>query len=74
MHKRHINEFRKTELANTGRAAGMGIVEDNYSDESLSDLYNRGSRVSPFEHKEKRIDGEVIITRLQASTSDSDTK
>lgn len=63
MHKRHINEFRKSELGNKGRAAGMGINEDNYSDESMSDLYNRGHYVSPFEHKEKRIDGEVVIIK-----------
>lgn len=63
MHKRHINEFRKTELANKGRAAGMGIVEDNYGDESMSDLYNRGNSISPFEHNPKGENGEVIIIK-----------
>lgn len=34
MKKRHIGEFAKTGFANSGRAAGMGILADNYDDES----------------------------------------
>ena len=30
----HINERLHTELANSGRAAGIGISEDDYSEES----------------------------------------
>lgn len=63
MHKRHINEFIKTGYANSGRVAGMGINEDNYGDESMSDLYNRGHSVSPFEHNPKGENGEVIISK-----------
>lgn len=37
-HKRHINEFMKTEFHN-GRAAGIGIDEDDYSEESSPDKY-----------------------------------
>jgi hypothetical protein len=32
--KRHINEFLKTEFANSGRAAGTGISYDKYDEES----------------------------------------
>lgn len=32
--KGHINEHLKTVLANSGRAAGMGILEDRYDEES----------------------------------------
>lgn len=32
--KRHINEFLKTDFANSGRAAGIGISEDRYDEES----------------------------------------
>ena len=32
--KRHINEFLKTDFANSGRAAGIGISEDHYDEES----------------------------------------
>ena len=35
--KQHINEFLKTGLANSGRAAGDGISSDNYGDESWPD-------------------------------------
>ena len=32
--KRHINEFLKTSFVNHGRAAGTGMLSDNYGDES----------------------------------------
>lgn len=32
--KRHINEFLKTGFANSGRAAGAGIIYDKYDEES----------------------------------------
>ena len=35
--KRHINEFLKTGLANSGRSAGTGMLSDNYGDESWPD-------------------------------------
>ncbi|MGI6155713.1 MAG: hypothetical protein ACOYEB_07180 [Enterococcus lemanii] len=34
MRKTHINERLHTELANTGRAAGSGILYDRYDEES----------------------------------------
>ncbi len=30
--RRHINEFMKSRLANSGRAAGMGMLYDDYSE------------------------------------------
>ena len=33
-HKRHINEFLHTDFANSGRAAGAGILYDRYDEES----------------------------------------
>ena len=32
--KRHVNEHIRTSLANSGRAAGMGILYDDYSEKS----------------------------------------
>ncbi len=40
MKRRHINEFMKTRLANSGRAAGMGILYDDYSEESYGGYRN----------------------------------
>jgi len=37
----HINERMKTTLANSGRAAGMGMCEDNYSEDSGLPDYTR---------------------------------
>ena len=46
MHKRHIGEFAKSGLANSGRAAGMGMLHDDYSDESgLERHVERGNPV-----------------------------
>ncbi len=35
--KRHVNEFMKTGFTDSGRVAGMGILEDDYSEESFPD-------------------------------------
>jgi len=43
-HRRHVNEFLKSGLANSGRAAGSGIVEDSYDDESdPGNVYRQGT-------------------------------
>ena len=62
MHKRHINEFRRTSFADAGRAAGTGISEENYSDESMFGIPGP-RKASPFQHHYKRDDGEVIIIK-----------
>ena len=59
MSKRHINEFKKTVFANSGRAAGYGIMEDNYGDEDGPGRI--WQKPSPFEHREKGENGEVIV-------------
>lgn len=59
MARRHINEFRKTTLANTGRAAGMGIVEDNYDNDELTKW--REKSYSPFDHRKTYEQGEVVV-------------
>jgi hypothetical protein len=67
MRKRHIAEFQKSELANSGRAAGMGINEDRYGDEDgLGHAYNKRS---PFEHNRKgrnSENGEVVIVKKES--------
>lgn len=69
--KRHINERMRTSLANSGRAAGMGILYDDYSEDSGKPIH--GSR-NPYpvyttdwlEEKEKeRLPGPVITKRLE---------
>lgn len=35
--KRHANERMRTSFANSGRIAGMGILHDNYSEDSFPD-------------------------------------
>jgi hypothetical protein len=59
MKKRHINEFQKTELANNGRAAGAGIMEDNYGDEYRPDYSFH--KQPKFDHKRRGTDGEVVV-------------
>ena len=58
MKRRHINEFMKTRLANSGRAAGMGILYDDYSEESYGGYRNSGNiivhTISDFMTPEER--------------------
>lgn len=35
--KRHANERLRTSFANSGRIAGMGILHDNYGEDSFPD-------------------------------------
>lgn len=46
MKRRHINEFMKTRFRNSGRAAGMGILYDDYSEESYPSV-NTDPRYCP---------------------------
>ena len=68
--KRHINERMRTSLANSGRAAGIGILYDDYSEDSgksthyestwhifQSDLLN--------EEEKEALNGPVITKRLE---------
>lgn len=69
MRKRHINEFLKSAFANSGRAAGMGIVEDQYTEESFPDPQGRLIRTgTPVGIKtvesESRKSGPVITSRI----------
>lgn len=59
MKRRHVNEFQKTGLANSGRVAGTGISEDRYGDED--GLNHHGKRNSSFKHIPKGEDGEVVV-------------
>lgn len=40
--KAHINERLHTTLANSGRAAGAGILYDHYDEESGTQFYTHG--------------------------------
>ncbi len=69
MKKRHINEFMKTRFANYGRAAGMGILEDHYDEESGLPHYGGSVRVitpSDFMTPEERakLSGPVKTYRI----------
>jgi len=64
----HANERRRTSFANSGRIAGMGISEDDYSEESgyrpLAPGANRMARVTfPSEPSESR-NGPVKIYKM----------
>ena len=60
---RHINEMKKTKLANKGRAAGTGISEDDYSENSSADLgYIKIGRFSPFLQKKQEQPEEPVYT------------
>lgn len=59
--RRHINEMRKTRLANTGRIAGDGIIEDRYDDDEWQ--YGGYHHQSKFNHKPGGHDGEVIVMK-----------
>ena len=69
--KRHINEFLHTSLANSGRAAGMGILYDRYDEESGLPVYGKGNvRVvtpSDFlsEEEKEGLNGPVITKRIE---------
>lgn len=39
MARRHANEFLRTNFVNSGRIAGMGILYDDYSEESGGPIY-----------------------------------
>lgn len=65
--KRDLNRYRRTSLANSGRAAGMGIAYDRYDDEALGRATN--PRYSPVpklemyteeEREEMTKPGEVV--------------
>lgn len=65
----HINERLRTEFANSGRAAGIGISYDNYGDESGGPCYNHATgRVrmpsdSLTPEEMELLNGEVRIIR-----------
>lgn len=68
--KRHVNEHIRTSLANSGRVAGMGILYDDYSEESGKPRYDRSAypvyTTDWLEEKEKeRLPGPVITKRLE---------
>lgn len=72
--RRHINEHLRTGLANSGRAAGMGIIYDRYDDESFPDgsrwAANRIDGYVAFpsrtEEEKKKLCGDVKKYRLTA--------
>ena len=65
----HINERLRTEFANSGRAAGIGTLYDNYGDESGGPRYNHATgRVrmpsdSLTPEERELLNGEVRIIR-----------
>ena len=69
MRKRHINEMLKTSFANSGRAKGAGIVEDDYGDESWSGhAYQKQPKV---EHKQRGEDGPCVVYRESEVTDNA---
>lgn len=51
--KRHINEFMKTSFVNSGRVAGHGMVEDDYSEESGPQGYVKRMTSVPIKAREE---------------------
>lgn len=72
MRKRHINEFLKTRLANYGRAAGIGITYDDYSENSYGGYRNisAGPVKTPYDfmtaEERARLNGPIKTYRLNA--------
>lgn len=72
MRKRHINEFLKTRLANYGRAAGIGIAYDDYSENSYGGYRNvsAGPVKTPYDYmtaeERAKLNGPVKTYRLNA--------
>lgn len=62
MYRRYANEFQHTNLANSGRVAGIGISEDNYSHDASIKSYNHKSN---FEHTDHGENGEVIVYKRE---------
>lgn len=67
MARRHANEFLRTSFADSGRIAGIGIIEDNYSHDAILKSYEHQPK---FEHLESGEDGAVITTSLKERTAD----
>jgi len=64
--RRHIGEFPKTSFAHSGRVAGTGITEGDYSEESWprgAPTVNRSVIIIPFFKDEKHKNGPVIIIK-----------
>ena len=62
MRKMHVNEFRRTEFADSGRIAGTGITEDRYDDEASPRAKPLNyQKPSAFDHSQRKPQhGEVI--------------
>ncbi len=61
--KRHVNEFLKSGFANKGRIAGMGIDEEDYSENSFPCKTPWEDKKSRWWQAPKKIPGpSVIIT------------
>jgi hypothetical protein len=60
MRKRHINEFMKSNFANCGRAAGMGVVYDRYDEESNAETYVNHMYKHLFKEREDERDYPVV--------------
>ena len=65
--KRDLNRYQRTGFANSGRAAGMGILYDRYDDEALGGATNphyspipRLEMYTEEEREEMTKPGEVI--------------
>ena len=62
----HANEHMKTSLRNGGRIAGMGVLYDDYSEESYGGYHNSGAGIvrtaSDFLTPEERaeLNGPII--------------
>jgi hypothetical protein len=69
--KGHINERLKTQLANSGRAAGMGILQDRYDEESgyRPGPYGGGAVRFPSDsmtpEELRALSGEVKVYKLE---------
>ena len=53
MRKHTINDFLRTGFTNNGRAAGIGISEDDYSDTSYAD--HSSGAVRPYRQRKCKL-------------------
>ena len=62
MAKRHPNENLRTQFEGSGRFAGTGIIEDDYSEESFPDDRKHWRRGVSFWHKPMKIKSAKVKT------------
>lgn len=71
MSKGHLIEYQHTGFANSGRVAGIGIVEDNYSHDAVLNTYHHKSSFLHDDPFEKFPPGEVVTYKANGGKNEN---